>query len=263
MPLSQSFTQLLLLVIVSCATTPATLAHMPTFVNYESCVFKDEASTQSMAIYTRIPAGKVARCSFIINDANEELQLSLNMPISHYTTSMAEGLNVDIYAPSSTAWTPQCRVGWNGWHGGDGGGANGNDNNKEKEENGNVPRVPLGALVSDRTTVFEPWGVGGYVPIIGCSTPIASNGTRHFISVNNTNSQEARVCIGVGTKEEHFRSFGTWIKLKWSLSLWRTWEWGLTRGAFVTVVAFAAAANLYILALFAYGAKPHWFCWLH
>lgn len=233
---------------------PATWAHMPTFVGYDSCVFEDEASTQSMGIYIKVPAGKVARCSFIINDANEDLRLSLNMPISHYTTSMAKGLNVDIYAPSSPAWKPQCKVGWNGWHGGV------NDDNDNKKND--VTRAPLNALVPDRTTVFEPWGVGGYVPIIGCSTPIASKGTRHFISVNNTNDREARVCIGVGTKEEHFRSFGTWIELKWSFALWRTWEWGLTRGAFATVLALAVAANLYLFALFAYGAKPQWFCWL-
>ena len=233
---------------------------MPTFVGYESCAFADEASTQSMAIYTKIPPSKVMRCSFVMNDANEELQLSLNMPIAHYTAPMAEGLKVAIYTPSSPSWTPKCRVGWNGWHGGSGKDHDGSNGVKKAAD---VPRVPLSASLSDRTAVFEPWGVGGYVPIIGCSTPIAQRGARHFISINNTNDHEARVCIGVGTKEEHFRSFTTWIELKWSLALWHTWEWGLTRGSFVVIVALAVTFNVYIFALFVYGAQFHWcFFWL-
>jgi len=238
-------TMLLLLLLLGLA--PTAQAHMPTFVNYDSCVFDDEASTQSLAIYTRVPPKAVVRCSFVMNDINEELQLSLSLPISHYTKSVADGLGVSIYTPSPQGWTPQCRAGWNGWHGGD----NGNDN---------VLRVPLNESLSDRVAVFEPWGVGGYVPIIGCSTPIALTGGRYFIDVNNTNNGEARVCIGVGTREAHFRSPTAWIELKWTFSLWRTWEWGLTRGAFAAVVAFAAITNLYIFALFMYGAKPHWFC---
>lgn len=227
-------------------------AHMPTFVQHHSCVFEDEASTQSMAIYTKIPAKTVGRCSFVINDIHEELQLSMSLPISHYTKSVADGLKVSIYAPSMGSWLPHCRVGWDGWH---------VTNNKLELNGSSVERLPIGSFELTRRAVFESWGIGGYVSIMGCSTPIASAGARHFISINNTNSKEARVCIGVGTKEEHFRSFATWVKLKWSLSLWRTWEWGLSYGAFVVVVSVAVFLNLYLLGLFLYRANPMWFCW--
>ena len=227
-----------------------TLAHMPTFKDYSDCVFQDDASTQSMAIYTRIPARATLICSFLMNDINEELQLSISMPVSHYRKLSADNLLFSIYAHGVQEWTPQCKSGWNGWHG-----SSSDLNNKV------AIRIPLNESTSDRKAVFEPWGVGGYIPIIGCSTQIAQQGARHFISISNTNDHEVRVCVGVGTKEEHFKSFVTWLKLKWSFSLWRTWEWGLARGAFLTVVAFAALSNVYILCVFLYRIKPHWFYW--
>ena len=240
------------MLLLSCLA-PAVQTHMPTFVDYKSCTFEDEASTQSMAIYTKVPPGAVAVCSFVINDINEELQLSLNMPISHYTASTADMLGVSIYAHGNNEWVPQCRAGWDGWHG---------SNENGVLADGTVRRVPLSLAQSNRIAVFEPWGVGGYVPIVGCSTPISMTGARHFISINNTNDREVRVCVGVGTKEEHFRSFSTWIRLKWSVSLWRTWEWGLSQGAFITILSCSILANVYIFVLFLYGAKPQWFCWI-
>ena len=248
--------------------TQTARAHMPMFVDHTTCRFDDEASTQSMAIYTKVPAGAVLRCSFVVNDENEELQLSLSMPISHYDVLVADGLLFSMYASGAPEWSPQCMVGWDAWHkdgsGSEGGGGGGGSDNK----NAVVPlqpaaaaRVPLSQSASNRVAVFEPWGVGGYIPITACSTPIAYKGGRHYFLINNTNDREVRVCVGVGTKEEHFQSLGAWIELKWSFSLWRTWEWGMTYAAFVTVASFATLSNLYILLLMMYGVKPHWFYW--
>ena len=226
--------------------------HMPTFVSYDSCWFEDEASSQSMALYMKIPSMSVARCSFVINDANEELKLSVNMPVSHYDKVAADNLGISIYAPDDIGWTPRCKTGWSGWHGDSASMSAVGDNDQS--------RTSLSNSGSDRRAVFEPWGIGGYVPIIACSTPIASTGVRHFISINNTNTDQVRVSIGVGIKEEHFKSPVTWIKMKWLL--WLTWEWGLTSGAFYTVVSFATLINIYIVLILAYGETPGWLCWI-
>lgn len=231
-----SVSAMLVVLALKCA-----LCHMPEFKDHDDCSLETRTSTQSLAIYMTIPGGSTAKCSFKIPNMEEELQISVNMPMSYYTKALAGNLSFSIYAKERESWKPECKAGWTGWH---------------SVKGSDVSRVQLQESViheSRRNVTFEPWGIGAYIPIMGCSTKITHINTQHIVTVGNANQEDVRVCIGSGMKEDKFKwpyLLQTSIALKYTASIIRTWRWGLQDLQFYFVISCAAVVNSLLMVLF-------------
>ena len=125
-------------------------------------------------------------------------------------------------------WKPQCLAGWTGWEKG---------GYHSSSGNASAPRLSLAdsriASLERRSMVqFEPYGLGAYVPVVGCSTPVSPGRNVYSLTIHNGNlDEEVRISVGAGMNEEDLclSCFGTWLEIKWTLLLWRTWERGLAK----------------------------------
>tara|TARA_B100001094_G_scaffold35552_1_gene29553 strand:+ start:1614 stop:2951 length:1338 start_codon:yes stop_codon:yes gene_type:complete len=218
--------------------------HMPRFVNGgKDCSHQDTWHLQSTATYIKLAPNATVTCTFAATtpsggEGSQQLELSLSVPLPRYSRKAVDHLAVEISKVNDADWRPQCLAGWTGWdkHGG----------------NASAPRLSVAesriAPHERRSIVhFEPYGIGAYVPVMGCSTPVSLGRNVYTLRVYNGNlGDEVRISVGAGMKEGDlcFSCFGTWLKIKWTLLLWRTWEWGLTRPHFIVLMLVTASVNV-------------------
>lgn len=195
-------------------------AHIPIFPTYSDCKLDDIVS-ESLAAYMTIPSKKTAKCSFNVKKG-DPLNISISLPFFRFANKakiqeVATLLSVSLVGPNAT-WTPACLEGWNGW------GVKGD--------------VGLNADFNDTveyTEVFEPWGVGVYVPIRACSTTAPEDGT-FFIMIENK-GKDLPISIGAGTEENFAKLLVNQIYHFPLSPIIETWWWmaGFIRWSMVVV----------------------------